>query len=138
MDQLIGGGVVQNQADRFGGIEPGGNWHQFGLRQHYVTRISSGLCDRGDQIAGLPLRHAGAAGVDDADDIVAGRIGQRRDAGIQSAAHQHVGESNSACKNADAQFVWAGIANFVFDYFEDFGAAEGGEDYAGVLHWRSS
>ena len=25
MDQLIGGGVVQNQADRFGGIESGGN-----------------------------------------------------------------------------------------------------------------
>ena len=110
MDQLIGGGVVQNQTDRFGGIESGGNSHQFGFRQHDVARISAGLGHRGDQIAGLPLRNAGAAGINDADDIVAGRIGQRRDAGIQPAAHQHVGERNSARKNPDAQLIRAGIA----------------------------
>ena len=104
MDQLIRGGVVQNQTDRFGGIEPGGNSHQFGLRQHDVARISPGHCHRGDQIAGLPLRNTGSAGINDADDIVAGRIGQWRDAGIQPAAHQHVGECNSARKNPDAQF----------------------------------
>ena len=94
--------------------------------------------DRGDRVAGLPLRNARAAGFHDADNIVAGRIGQRRNAGIKSAAHQHVGESNSAGKNLDAQFVRAGIADVVFDYFEDFRSAEGGEDYAGVSHRRLS
>ena len=136
MNQLIRGGVIQNQADRFGGIESGGNPHEFGFRQHDVARISAGLGDRGDQIAGLPLRDAGAAGVHDADDIVAGRIRQRRDAGIQPAAHQHVGERNSASENADAHLVRAGIADFVFDHFEDFRSAESGEDDAGVSHHR--
>ena len=75
MDQLIRGGVIQNQTDRFGGIESGGNSHEFGLRQHDIARVSAGLRNRGDHIAALPLRNAGAAGINDADDIVAGRIG---------------------------------------------------------------
>ena len=93
------------------------------------------MVSRGDQIAGLPLRDTGSAGVNDADDIVAGRIGQWRDAGIQSAAHQHVGEGNSAGQNPDAQLIRARIANVVFDYFEDFRSTESGEDDAGVSHF---
>ena len=138
MDQLIRSGVVENETDRFGGIESGGNLHEFGFRQHDVTRISPGYGDRGDQITGLPSRNAGAAGVHDADNIVAGRIGQWWDAGIKSAAHQHVGERNSAGKDADAEFVRARIGNVVLDHFENFRSAESGEDDASVSHCRPS
>ncbi len=72
MDQLIRGGVVQNQADRFGGIERGGNSHQFGLWQYDIARVPAGHRYRGGQIAGLPLRNSGSTSINDADDIVAG------------------------------------------------------------------
>jgi hypothetical protein len=56
-----------------------------------------------------------SAAVNDADHIVAGRKGWGRDAGIETPAHQHVGECNSRGKNPDAHLVRAGIAYVIFD-----------------------
>src|SRR5271169_5401636 len=65
MDQLIRGSVIQNEADGFGRIEPGWNSHRFRFRQNDETRISSCHGQRSNQIAGLPLRDRGTAGVND-------------------------------------------------------------------------
>ena len=134
MDQLICRGVVQNEADGFGGIETGGNLDQFGFGEDDVARISTRMRQGGDDIACVPFLNISPARFNDADDIVTGRIRQRGNVGIHPATHQNIGERNSARENLNADLVRAWVADVVFDYFQDFGAAESGEEDASVSH----
>src|ERR1700733_1007217 len=115
VNQLIRGGVIQDEADGFDGIESGRDRDEFGFGEDDEARISAGVRERGDEIAGFPLGDIGTDRFDRADDIVPGRIWERGNVGVHAATHQNIGEGDTACEYLYADFTADGVADVVVD-----------------------
>ncbi len=91
MQHLVRRDVVQYEANRLGGIQPGWHRNQFTLRQADELRVSTADRQRGDDLARFDSRDAIAEPIHHANQIPPGREGHRGCFGMYALAHHEVG-----------------------------------------------
>jgi hypothetical protein len=134
MQHLVRGDVVEDQADRLGGIDAGRHRNQIPLRQADVLRVRAEDRQRGDELAWLDFANAAADSVDDADNIPARREGYARRLGMDAFAHHHVRQRDARGQHLHARFTVLRLRTLLFDDPELLRPAVARHDDARVAH----
>jgi len=137
---LVGGDVIEDEADGFGGIEIRGHGDEMGFGNHSELGVAANHGERGDALTEGEVLGARADGVDFTNDVVAGSEGKRRSLWIETVAHEDIGIGNAGGKIFDADLARARRWQIVFDNFENLGATLGRDDDAEIFRsgtWHS-
>ena len=136
VDHLVGGDVIQDEADGLGGIQIVRHGNQMRGGDEEVAAVASNHGERGDTLAGREAGDAIAESVNVADDVIAGSEGKGLLNGIEAVPHEDVGIGNAGGDDFDAHLTWTRIWQVVLDPLENFRATATGDDDAGVFRWR--
>ena len=71
MQHLVGGDVVQHEADSLRGVHVAGHGHQLSLRQADILRVRTTNRHRSDDLAHVDPGHAFADSIDDTHQVPA-------------------------------------------------------------------
>lgn len=107
VEHLVGGDVVEDEADGFGGVELLGNGDEMRCGNESVLRIAADHGECGDALTESELRDSRTEGVDVADDVVARGEWKWRNFGIEAVAHEYVGVSDAGSEIFDADLAGA-------------------------------
>jgi len=130
---LVGGDVVEDEADRFGGIKVSGNEHEMRDGKERVLRIPADHGESGDALAEKELRDSRTEGINVADNVVPRGERKRRGAGVEAVAHEDVGVGDARGKHFDADVTLARRRKVVFDIFQNFRPTLCCDDHARIL-----
>jgi hypothetical protein len=104
VEHLVGGGVIEHQAQRLRGIQPRRYRNQF-RRQHHVLAVPSSHGKSRNCIPDLEAGNAATCALDHPDDVVTRYIGQRRNPLIQAIPHQDISVSDAGSQHSDSHFM---------------------------------
>ncbi len=133
MDHLVGGDVIEHEADGFGGIQVVRHLNEMRRGDNEVAAVASNHGEGGDTLAGCKAGDAVAESVYIAHDVVAGSEGKRLLHGIEAVAHEDVRVGDAGGNDLGAHLTRTGHWQVVFDPLENFRPAASSDDHAGVL-----
>jgi hypothetical protein len=108
VEHLVGGDIVEDEADGFGGVELIGNGDEMLSGNEGVLCVAAGHGESGYTLAESELRDSWTEGVDVADDVVARRKWKWRSFWIEAVAHEDVGVGDTGGEIFDADLAGAG------------------------------
>jgi hypothetical protein len=95
MQHLVGGDVVEDEADGLPRVQARGHRHQVALRQADELGVGAVDRQRGDELPRLEARDPRAELIHHADQVPARREGHPRGLGVDPLAHHHVGQGDA-------------------------------------------
>jgi hypothetical protein len=134
MQHLVRRDVVQHEADSLGGVQPGWHRNQLTLWQADELGVSTGDRQRGDYLAWFDSRDTVAESIHHANKIPPRRKGQRRRLGMNTFAHQQVGQGDACGQHSHPHFPILRLRALFFYHPKFIGPTVVSDDDARVSH----
>ena len=134
VQHLVRRDVIQHEADRLGGVQPGRHRNQLTLRQAYELRVRAADRERGHYLAWFDSRDAVAEPIHRAHQIPPRREGQRGRLRMNALAHHQVGQGDARGQHFDSRFAALRLRALFFKHPKCIGPAVVHDDDARVLH----